>query len=324
MPWPRRPLLADKKLEAKQEKKGPDEDPDRLPTNAIGSPLAHRILGWDAIEHGQFEEAATELADAAALNQRDMWLRYYLSILKYRVAQSKHVDIQGLPNMMIDLRAVLDWYPEMAGAYDLLAVARNEGGSSVAAMQSERAAIGLSPRNERYVYHLAQIYVASKKWDAAQVQLERLKASSNPEIVALARELQERAGTERKYGIPVGTASASQQKLAPQKSPFDVLEEDAAKRAAAENGGESATPDDSRSAKFVKGRLVIVDCSRAPSATLTVAAAGTTLKLYAPDYKSLVLIGADGFSCDWRDRQVTVNYKPRGSSGGEVISLEMR
>ena len=48
------------------------------------------------------------------------------------------------------------------------------------------------------------------------------------------------------------------------------------------------------------------------------------MKLRAPDFKSLVLIGADDFSCDWHDRQVTVNYKPGGSVNGDVVSLEMR
>ena len=317
------PTVADKKFESKKEEKRPGEDPDLLPTNAIGSPLAHRILAWDHIQHGEFDEASTDLADAAALNQRDMWLRYYLSILKYRIAQAKHTDIQGLPNMMLDLRSVLEWYPEMAGAYDLLAVARNEGGSTPAAMQAERAAINLSPRDELFTYHLAQIYVASKKWEAAQAQLDRLKASSNPQIVALAKDLQERSGAERKYGIPLG-GNVPQPKLAPQKSPFDVLEEDAAKRAAAENPTQSAGRDDKRATKFVKGRLVAVDCSKAPAAVLTVAAEGATLKLHAADYKSLVLIGANDFSCDWRDRQVTVNYKPGGPTTGDVISLEMR
>jgi tetratricopeptide (TPR) repeat protein len=316
------PTAADKKFESKKDEKRPGEDPDLLPTNAIGSALAHRILAWDHIQHGEFEEASTELADAAALNQRDMWLRYYLSVLKYRIAQSKHVDIQGLPNMMLDLRAVLEWYPEMAGAYDLLGIARNEGGSTPAAMQAERAAIGLSPRNELYVYHLAQIYVASKKWEASQILLDRLKASSNPQIVTLARELLERAGAERKYGIPLGTLP--QPKLSPQKSPFDVLEEDAAKRDATAKAAQSAGPEDKRSTKFVKGRLVAVDCSQTPAAVLTISAEGTTLKLRAEDYKSLLLIGADDFSCDWRDRQVTVNYKPSGSMNGDVVSLEMR
>jgi len=67
-----------------------------------------------------------------------------------------------------------------------------------------------------------------------------------------------------------------------------------------------------------------VDCAQAPVAILTVAAEGSRLKLRAADYKSVLLIGADDFSCSWRDRQVTVNYKPRGSSDGDLVSLEMR
>jgi hypothetical protein len=320
------PTVADKKIEAKrqeQEKKS-SEDPDLLPTNAVGNALAHRVLAWDHIQHGEFAEASSELRNAGTLNPRDMWVRYYVSVLKYRIAQANHSDIPGLPNMMLDLRSVLDWYPELADAYDLLAVARNAGGGPAAALQAERTAISLSPRNERYVYHLAQIYVAGKKWEAANVQLDRLKASSNPEIAALARELIEQAGTERRYGIPVNAATGAQAKLAPQKSPFDVLEEDAAKRASEERATPSGEPADNRPTKFFKGRLVAIDCSRPPAAVLTVTSEGATLKLRTPNYKSLVLIGADDFSCDWRDRQVTVNYQPGAAKEGELISLEVR
>jgi|CZKR01.1.fsa_nt_gi hypothetical protein len=318
------PTAADKKFEARKEEKRPSEDPDQLPSNAIGNALAHRVLAWDHIQHNEFAEASAELRDASALNPRDLWLRYYVSVLKYRIAQVSHSEIQGLPNMMLDLKGVLDWYPELADAYDLLAVARNAGGGPAAALQAERAAISLSPRDERYVYHLAQIYVASKKWETANVLLERLKTSGNPQIAALARELIEQAGTERKYGIPVNAGSRAQPKLAPQKSPFDVLEEDAAKRAAAENSTPSGEPGDKRPTKFFKGRLIAVDCSQTPAAVLTVTSEHATLKLRATDYKSLLLIGADDFSCDWRDRQVTVNYKPGGAKDGDLVSLEMR
>jgi hypothetical protein len=316
------PTLADKKFEAKKQDKRPGEDPDLLPANAIGNALAHRVLAWDHIQHGEFEEAAVELGDVAALNQRDMWVRYYISVLKYRIAQAKHTEIQGLPNMMLDLKAVLEWYPEMADAYDLLAVARNTGGGPAAAMQAERAAIGLSPRDERYSFHLAQIYVASKRWDAAQVLLDRLKQSSDPQMSARAHELIEQAGTERRYGV-VGS-TAPQPKFSQQKSPFDVLEEDAAKRAAAEKSPQSGGGEDKRPTKFFKGRLVAVDCSQAPAAILTVRDEGAALKLRAADYKALLLIGADDFSCSWRDRQVTVNYKAGGHSDGDVVSLEVR
>ena len=316
------PTVADRKAEAKTEKKT-ETDSDTLPTNSIGNALAHRVLAWDHIQHSEFDQAIIELGDAAALNPRDLWVRYYLCSLKYHMAQAKHADIQGLPNMMIDLKTVLEWYPELADAYDLLAMARNEGGSTPAAMQAERAAMTLSPRDERYVYHLAQIYIASKKWEAADALLDRLKSSGNPQIAALARERLAQAGSERKYGIT--GAAPTQPKFTAQKSAFDVLEEDATKRAAAEKAAtQTGGPADKHPPKFFKGRLVSVDCSQSPAAILTVTAEGVVLKLRAIDYKSLLLIGADDFSCSWRDRQVTVNYKPGGLTDGDLVSLEVR
>jgi tetratricopeptide (TPR) repeat protein len=295
-------------------------DEDKNPSLANGNELAHRMVAWDHIQHGKFDEAVIELGDAAVLKQDDMWIRYYLSVLKLRMAEAKHADIQGLANMMQDLRAVLEWYPEFAEAYDMLALARNEGGGPVAAMQAERAAMRLSPRDQRYVYHLALIYITGKKWEAATALLDRLKTSSNPQIAALARDKLAQSATERKYGVPVGSES----KLAPQKSPFDVLEQDAAQRAAATQTTQSATPADVRTTKFFKGHLVAVDCSQPPMAILTVTSGGVALKLRASDYKSLLLIGADDFSCEWRDRSVTVNYKPGGLSDGDLVSLEVR
>jgi tetratricopeptide (TPR) repeat protein len=318
------PTEADKKAAARPATKRVGEDPDELPTNAIGNPVAHRVLGYDHIEHGEFDEAFAELRDAVALDPRDLWLRYYISLAKYRMARAKHAEMVGLANMILDLKAVLEWNPEMADAYDLLAMARSEGGSATAAQQSERAAIGLSPRDEHYVFHLAEIDVASKKWDAADSLLERLKASSNPQIAADARNLLSQAGTERKYGIAGASADAgAPPKFEPQKSPFDVLEQDAAKRASAADPNQ-AGPADGRATKYVKGRLVAVDCSKLPAATLTINSEAGTLQLHSADYKSLLLIGADDFSCDWRDRQVTVNYKPSGSNRGDLVSLEVR
>lgn len=317
------PTEVDKKAEAKPTKKI-GEDAEQLPDNSIGNPLSHRILAWDHIQHGEFQEAFNEIGDAAALNPRDMWVRYYLCVAKYRMAQAKHADMMGLANMMLDLKAVLEWDPEMADAYDLLAVARNSGGSSTSAMQSERAAVALSPRNESYVFHLAQIYVASKKWEAAGVLLERLKSSGDPQIATQARDLLSQAGTERKYGIALNSTGGNQPKYEVQKSPFDALEQEAEKRDASEHDGQGSSPPDTRVTKFVKGRLVAVDCSKPPAAILTVASDSGTLKLRASDYKSLLLIGADDFSCSWRDRQVTANYRPGGASTGDLVSLEMR
>lgn len=317
------PTEADRKAESKPAKRT-GEDEEQLPTNAIGNPTAHRFLAWDDIEHNQFEEGFSQINDAASLNPRDMWLRYYLSAGKYRMAQARHTDIIGLANMMLDLKAVLEWNPEMADAFDLLAVARSAGGSSTAALQDERSAMSLSPRNEQYVLHLAQIYVSSRKWDSATSLLDRLRSSANPQIAAQARDLLLQSSTQRKYGIAANTNGAGQPKYEAQKSPFDVLEEDAAKRDSSTNGGTPESPGDRRTTKFVRGRLVAVDCSNAPIAVLTVHSDQGTLKLRTADYKSLLLIGADDFSCEWRDRQITANYKSSSAGAGDLVSLEMR
>jgi hypothetical protein len=102
-----------------------------------------------------------------------------------------------------------------------------------------------------------------------------------------------------------------------------VLEQDAAKRAAAQTS-QSPGDGDKRPAKFFQGRLLGVDCSQSPAAVLTVSSAGTVLKLRTADYKSLLLIGADDFSCAWNDRSVSVNYKPGGISDGDLVSVELR
>ena len=299
-----------------------DKEDKKSALAAAGNEVAHRVLAWDDLQHNDFDAAAEELSEAAALNPHDMWIRYYLCVLKYRIASSKHNDILGLPNMLQDLRAVLEWYPEFAEAYDLMATARKQGGSSVSAMQAERAAMQLSPRNQHYVYNLAEIYIADKKWEAAVVLLRRLKANSNPQIATAARERLEQIPNEQKYGAAAAAASA--QKFSPQSSPFDVLEQDAAKRAIAAQASQTAANVDKRAAKFLQGRLVAVDCSQSPAAVLTVSAAGAVLKLRTSDYKSLLLIGADAFSCEWRDRSVSVNYKPGGLSDGDLVSVEVR
>jgi hypothetical protein len=307
---------APRKTEEKDDKKN------ALLVTTVGDEIAHRALAWDHIQHNEFDGAAEELANAAALNQNDMWIRYYLSVLKYRIAQSKHAEIVGLPNMMQDLRAVVEWYPEFASAYDLLATAHMKGGGPIAAMQAERAAMQLSPRNQQYVYNMAEIYIADKKWEAAVTLLNSLKASNNPQIATAARERLGTIPNEQKYGI--SAAAVANQKFAAQPSPFDVLEQDAAKRAAAEKAAQSTAAVDKRPAKFLQGRLVDVDCSQSPAAVLTVSSGTVVLKLRTADYKSLPLIGADKFSCAWNDRAVSINYKAGGASDGDLVSLEVR
>jgi hypothetical protein len=67
-----------------------------------------------------------------------------------------------------------------------------------------------------------------------------------------------------------------------------------------------------------------VDCSQSPTAILTVRSGARTFKLRTDNYKSLLMVGADEFSCEWSDRPVVVNYKAGGKADGDLVSVEVQ
>jgi len=75
---------------------------------------------------------------------------------------------------------------------------------------------------------------------------------------------------------------------------------------------------------FLKGKIVSSDCSKAPEAVITVLSGMTTYTMHASDFKTLLVIGEDQFSCEWANRPVSVNYRAIGKREGEVVSIELR
>jgi tetratricopeptide (TPR) repeat protein len=298
--------------------------------------IAHRALAWWHMERKEFDRASEELDKAMELDARNPWVRYYSALLKYHAAQSSGHEFQGLSNMMQDLRAVLDWDPEFAEAYSMLAMARLEGGGINSAMESMREAIQLSPRNENYLLNMAQIYLAGKRWDAATALLDRLKSSQNPQIAASARKDLEDLPTLKKYGLPLQQSTAAPQTSgvisaappaahAPQPSKQKQItqnDEEAAVDHPAQPPAER--PPDKRPVQFLKGKLVSVDCAPDTAAVVTVTSGTRTIKLRTENYKSLLLIGAGEFSCGWKNRPVAVNYKAGGKADGDLVSLEVQ
>jgi hypothetical protein len=57
---------------------------------------------------------------------------------------------------------------------------------------------------------------------------------------------------------------------------------------------------------------------------LTVRSGARTFKLRTDNYKSLLMVGADEFSCEWTDRPVVVNYKAGGKADGDLVSVEVQ
>ncbi len=312
-------------------------DLQQLAMDPKGNEPANRGLAWDDIRQKKFDSAADELEKANDLNIRDPWIWYYRSALKYQKAQATRTDMQGLANMMQDLRAVTDWYPDLADAYNMLGMARVEGGGIKSALEAQQEAIALAPRNLEYQFNLGQIYVAGKKWDLAREVFTRIKASPDRAAALAAKQQLDDLDTLQKYGVrpqqsgqtaalagAANTPSAAAHAKTGSSNTSTDLDEDEDADAQPPAKPPAPKPGTTGPVQFLKGKIVSSDCSKAPEATVLVLSGMTTYKMHASDYKSLAVIGEDQFSCEWANRLVSINYRSIGKNQGELVSIEMR
>lgn len=280
---------------------------------------AHRGLARDHIQQKLFDAASEDLDKAAELNPRDPWIWYYRSVVKYRAAQVAGQEMRGLANMMQDLRAAVDWYPDMADAYNMLGMARVGGGGVNSALEAQRQAIALAPRNLEYQFNLGQIYVAAKKWDQAREIFTRLKEGPDRQAASAAKKELEELPTLEKYGIRSQQIARTEAAAsAAQSASEDEASDSAASKPAAPKPGTTGPVEN------LKGKIVQSDCSKPPDVLITIISGMTSYTMHASDYKTLLVIGEDQFSCDWKNRPVSVNYRATGKHAGEVVSIELR
>lgn len=292
--------------------------------------VAHRALAWAYVQKGDTAKAFEELSDAIKLSSGDPWVRMGLALAAYHSGE-RGAKVQGLANMMESLHIVLQEFPDFAEAYDMLGWARLVGGGANAAVEAMKKAVELNPRNEQYQLRLAQAYLAAKKFDDATAMLDRLKQSQNPQIAQIAKKSLVDLPFLEKYGVPpvqessaqstastAGSNDASSERGKSSGDSDDENSDEASTKSAAK-----APSFDKRPVKFLKATLMSVDCSKPPSAVLTISANGKTMHLRAGDYKEVPVIGANEFSCSWQTVPVNVNYKAGGGLDGDLVSIEL-
>ena len=281
--------------------------------------VAHRALAWTHVQKNETGDAFEELSTATEMNPSDLWVRFGLAQASYHSGE-KGARIQGLANTMQSLQMVINEYPDFAEAYALLGWARLVGGGTNSAIEAMKMAIQLSPRNESYQLRLAQTYMATKKWDEATAVLERLKLSQNLQIERAAKKELNDLPFLRKFGVRPHDETAHREIITANTQAHEDADdqESEAKPAAVE------PPADKRPVQFLKAQLVSVDCSQPPAAVLIILDGNKTLKFRAADYKSVAVIGSEGFSCAWKDLAVNINYKRGGGMDGDLVSIEVR
>jgi hypothetical protein len=112
--------------------------------------------------------------------------------------------------------------------------------------------------------------------------------------------------------------------MATNQSAPDASSDESSNDEHATKGKPAAPQPDRRPVRFLKGTLLSVDCSNAPTAVLNFSSHNKTLRLRAADYKSVAVIGAGEFSCTWKKVAAAVNYRPGGTLDGDLVSVEVQ
>jgi len=229
------------------------------PNNAAGC----RGLGYAYLQKQDFVRAAEYLKRASQLDPKDPRAHYYSALLMTR--ENAFGGVADLPAMTQELEASIDLDPSFADSYALLSFAQSKAGDPAKALETMKKALAISPRNETYLYNLADLYLVNRQPDQAIALLQSLPVTDNPELashvagaLALAQQFRKTLQSETN-----GTGSET---IGLDKGDS---EDEADLQDAAE--ASSATAQSALgAAKFIAGTLAAVDCSTPPLAVLTV------------------------------------------------------
>jgi tetratricopeptide (TPR) repeat protein len=273
---------------------------------------ACRGLGYAYLQKKDFTQAREYFKRASELDSKDPRVHYYNALLITR--ESGFGAEADVPAMTKELETSISLDPTFADSYALLAFAQSTSGDTATAIVTMGKAIAISPRNESYLFNLANLYMANRQPDQTITLLRSLQVTDNPKLamevaglLAQARQFKQMLKAGAQVGEPTTTLTTTQPEE-PQSNPANAI----------------ATPVRSGPTKFIKGTLTNADCATPPSVVLSVVSGEKTWKMTVADRNHLVLIGADSFSCSWSNQKVAINYRETNDGEANVISLEIQ
>lgn len=279
---------------------------------------ALRGLGYWYMRKGDLDKAGEYFQKAAKLGSTDARVHYMVAQALFSKGDR---DPQTMYDMMQALQSATKYDANFADAYNLEGIVLSNMRDFPNAIEAIKTAIKLNPRNEHYRLNLAQMYMQADRYDDAIALFEKLKESSDPEIadsatrqMALAHEFKDK---------PLMRLSARTQPAKDDKELAGSADSDELKAMEARQRGEDTEKPDTRPMKYVTGKLLSVDCEKEPRAVLKVLQGQKTYNFIAPSVKKVLVIGANEFSCLWKDRKVSVNYHESGPLRGDLVSVEV-
>jgi len=271
------------------------------PNNAA----ACRGMGFVYLQRRDLDKAREYFQRAAKADPKDPRVHYYAGMLMNFKGFSNPSDMGAVVD---ELKTAVSLDPSFADAYIQLAYAQRITGDIPGALASAKKAIGLNPRNVSYYFIVAEMYLQQNKVEDA-LGIYRALAKSSDQVIAA------RASASVSQIEQMQTAM----KEAANRPPVTIASATEASPAEAVPAAPPASP-----VKFLKGSIVNVDCSATPGAALTIASLGKTWTMQVRDTHHVLVMGADGFSCQWSKQKVALNYRETGEGTGTVVSIEIQ
>jgi Flp pilus assembly protein TadD len=292
--------------------------------NTPDNPGVQRALAYGYLMQHDATNAVEHARRAIALADSDALMHYILAVGQNGGDMSSIRASMAEVRFGNELNTAIRMSPDFAPAYELRGLALLSGDKSEPALKDLGHAAALRPRNDEYLLHLAQGQAANGDWENARVLFAMVKDSPDSDVAQAASEelkVGKRIKKEQKHWQEQGVAGTTYQDMTdPRWKPTPEME---AKMKAEDQEKEAAGPD-TRPVKHLDGTLESVDCTNDPGAILSVSSRGNTWKMKIVDRKNVLLIGPfEHFSCTWKQKRISVNYKASGGVTGDVVSIEV-
>ncbi len=168
---------------------------------------ALRGAGYAYLQRQDFEHAGEYFRRAAERDSKDPRVHYYNALLMSRAGTLINGGNSGEMKKELETAIALD--PKLADAYSLLGYAQAASGEPEKGLVTMTKAVELSPRNESYLFNLANMYMVNRKVDAAIALLRGLAGSGNPEVASRANAVLAQAENFKEQTRPFHVQSES-------------------------------------------------------------------------------------------------------------------
>ncbi len=272
-----------------------------------GNIKAQSDLGYGYLMQRDYAHAEPYLEKAAASGSEDAMVHFYYAMLLQQKFQASSASPEQLERQKKELEQAIKLNPNLAEAYNLLALNAHQRQDSTAAIQASLHAVALDRRNESYAVNLANAYLAAQKIPEAQAVIDQLRGSQNSFVLNAIASMQSYISQYQSYQQSVADYKKSDEAEGGDEKDSASLEASAPRvllrTADNANGGTRRT---------VQGTLVQIDCKSDGSGLLYMQDGERLLQLKFRSFSAIADSASDTLTCWTKQKQATVEYTVDG------------